>query len=278
MGRPDGKVVKNLPEYRRMMPYFLRHKYESLFYWEYDFDTEKSIDFLQRMSEEFGMKVTYFHLVLHSLLKTYVRYPRVNRFVKSGKIYQRDRIWFSFSIKKEMTTEAKVSIVKREFKPEFTLRDTVEAARKDTKMGKSGKGDKGEKEAKGYLKFPGPLIKIGYHFFKFMDELGLFNKKYLENEVLYSSAFLNNVGPFGANPAYHHLYEIGTIGIFLVIGAFENKVVAENGKPAVKRICPFKVTVDERPEDGFYFFKAFDYFRKQLEDPEKLLEPAVPGN
>jgi hypothetical protein len=234
MGRPDGKVVKNLPEYRRMMPYFLRHKYESLYYWDYDFDTEKSDDFLERMSEEYGMRVTYFHLVLHSLMKTYVKYPRVNRFVKAGKIFQRDRIWFSFSIKKEMSTEAKVSIVKREFKPDFTLKDTVKAAKKDTKMGKAGKGDKGEKEAKNYLRFPGPIIRLGY-------------------------------------------YEIGTIGVFIVVGAFVDKVVPEDGKPVIKRICPFKVTVDERSEDGFYFFKAFEYFRHQLENPEKLLEPAEQG-
>jgi hypothetical protein len=277
MGRPDGKVVKNLPEYRRMMPYFLRHKYESLYYWDYDFDTEKSDDFLERMSEEYGMRVTYFHLVLHSLMKTYVKYPRVNRFVKAGKIFQRDRIWFSFSIKKEMSTEAKVSIVKREFKPDFTLKDTVKAAKKDTKMGKAGKGDKGEKEAKNYLRFPGPIIRLGYPFYKFMDEHGLFTRKYMEHEVLYSSAFVNNVGTFGANPAYHHLYEIGTIGVFIVVGAFVDKVVPEDGKPVIKRICPFKVTVDERSEDGFYFFKAFEYFRHQLENPEKLLEPAEQG-
>lgn len=277
MGRPDGKVVGNVPEYRRIMPYFLRHKYESLYYWENNVDVEKSEAFRERLSKEYGMKVTFFHLALHALFMTYTTFPRVNRFVKSGKIYQRDRIWISFSIKKEMTKEAKVSVVKREFKPGFTLKDTIMVARKDTKRGKTGKGDKGEKEAKTYLRFPGFLIKIAYPFYKIMDEHGLFTKKYMENEVLYSSVFLNNVGAFGANPAYHHLYEIGTIGVFIVMGAVTEKVVAEDGKPVVKKVCPFMVTVDERPEDGFYFFRAFEHFRNLLEDPERLLEPPVPG-
>ncbi len=273
MGRPDGKVVKNLPEYRRIMPYFLRHKYESLFYWETDIETEKGEAFIEKMSKEYDTKITFFHLVLHSLVKTFTAYPRVNRFVKAGKIYQRDRIWFSFSVKKEMTTEAKISVAKREFKSSFTLKDTIHSARKEIKKGKAGKDDKGEKEATNYLRFPGFLIRLGYPFYKFMDEHGLFSKKYMENEVLYSSAFLNNVGAFGANPAYHHLYEIGTVGVFIVMGAIEEKVVAEDGKPVVKRVCPFMATVDERSEDAFYFFRAFDYFREQLMNPEKLLEP-----
>lgn len=275
MGRPDGKVVKELPEYRRMMPYFLRRKYESLYYWESHVDAEKSEAFRERMSEEYGMKVTFFHLALHALFKTYVAFPRVNRFVKAGKIYQRDRIWISFSIKKEMTKEAKVSVVKREFKPGFTLKDTIKAARKDTKLGKTEKGDKGEKEAKNYLRFPGFIIRLAFPFYKFMDEHGLFTKKYMENEVLYSSVFLNNVGAFGANPAYHHLYEIGTIGVFIIMGAVTDKVVPVNGKPIVKKVCPFMITIDERTEDGFYFFRAFEYFKEQLEDPEQLLEPAA---
>ena len=133
MARPDGKVVRNLPTYRRMMPYFLRHKYESLYYWEYEFDAEPGLAFAERMSGEYGEKVTLFHLFLHSLLKTFAKYPGVNRFAKGGKIYDRHGIWFSFSVKKEFSTEGKVSIVKREFKPEFSLLDTIKTARKEAK-------------------------------------------------------------------------------------------------------------------------------------------------
>ncbi|MGA1873799.1 MAG: 2-oxo acid dehydrogenase subunit E2 [Thermoplasmatota archaeon] len=273
MARPDGKVVRNLPTYRRMMPYFLRHKYESLYYWEYEFDAEPGLAFAERMSGEYGEKVTLFHLFLHSLLKTFAKYPGVNRFAKGGKIYDRHGIWFSFSVKKEFSTEGKVSIVKREFKPEFSLLDTIKTARKEAKEVRTKGKDQGEKEAKSYLFFPAFLIRLGFPFYKFMDEHGLFTRRYMEKEVLYSSAFVNNVGSFGANTAYHHLYEIGTITNFYVLGAVYDKVVAENGKPVVRKVYPVKATVDERAEDGYYYFQAFNYFKDQLEHPEKLLEP-----
>ncbi|MGA1866043.1 MAG: hypothetical protein ACMUFK_01100 [Thermoplasmatota archaeon] len=273
MGRPDGTVVRNLPTYRRMMPYFLKHKYMSLYYWDHEFLAEPGLAFAERMSREYDEKVTYFHLFLHSLLKTFYAYPGVNRFVKGGKIYDRKGIYFSFSVKKEMTKEAKISIVKKEFKPQFTLLDTVKATRKEVKEVRSGKKDEGEKEAKRFLVFPGFLIKIAYPFYKFMDEYGLFTRNFIEKEVLNSSAFIANLGSFDCDAVFHHLYEVGTITNFYSIGAIREKVVAENGIPVVRKVCPVRATVDERGEDGFYYFKAFEYFRIQLEEPENLLKP-----
>ncbi|MBN1390720.1 MAG: hypothetical protein JXA22_08780 [Candidatus Thermoplasmatota archaeon] len=273
MGRPDGTVVRNLPTYRRMMPYFLKHKYESLYFWDHDILAGPGMAFAERMSSEYGERVTFFHLFLHSLLKTFHAFPGVNRFVKGGKVYDRKGIYFSFSVKKEMTREAKVSVVKREFRPEFTLLDTVRAARKEVKEVRSGKKDEGEKEAKGYLVFPGFLIRIGFPFYRFMDEHGLFTRRYMEKEVLYSSAFIANVGSFNSDPVFHHLYEIGTITNFYSLGTIGEKVVVENGIPVVRTVCPVRATVDERGEDGFYYFKAFEYFIGQIEEPENLLKP-----
>lgn len=273
MGRPDGTVVKDLPHYRRIMPYFLRHKYESIYYWQYEFNAEPVLRFMEEFSKEHGVKMTITHVFMHALLKTMIKYPRINRFAKGGRIYQRKGIWFSFSVKKEMSKGSKVSVMKKEFKPDFTLMDTIETTKRTVKEARSGKKDAGEKEAKGYLHFPGFLIKIGYHFYKFMDEHGLFTKKYMEKEVLYSSAFINNVGIFGADPAYHHLYEIGTITQFFVIGAIKDEVVAENGKPVVRKVLPVFASVDERAEDAFYYMNAFSYFKEIMDDPWKLLEP-----
>ncbi|MFO8050187.1 MAG: hypothetical protein R6V01_00615 [Thermoplasmatota archaeon] len=267
-------MVKDLPHYRRIMPYFLRHKYESIYYWKYDFNVEAGLAFMERFQKEHGIKVTFTHLFMQALLKTMIRYPNLNRFAKGGKIYQRKGIWFSFSVKKESTTRSKVSIVKKEFKPCFTLIDTIETTRKSVKKIKAGKGDQGEKESKGYLFFPGPIIRLAYPFYRFMDEHGLFTKGYMEKEVLYASAFINNVGVFGAAPAYHHLYEIGTITQFFVIGAVQDKVVAENERPLVRKVLPVKATIDERAEDAFYYMKAFEYFTTLMDHPERLLGPA----
>lgn len=276
MGRPDGTIVKDIPSYRRMMPYFLKTKAESLTYHYPMIRAEKALEMADRLSVEMGEKVSIFPLVLHSLAKTLHAYPRSNRFVKGGRHYQRNGVWFSFSVKKEMTARSSISVVKREFKKEFTLQDTIRAAKATIRDGKDKrKVDPAEKETKSYLRFPSFLIKLGFPVYKFMDEHGLFSRSYVEKEPMYASAFLANVGSFNADAGYHHLYEIGTITLFLVIGKVQDMVVAENGVPVVRKILPVKVTFDERAEDGLYCSRGMDYFVDQIENPEKLLEPVT---
>ena len=272
MGRPDGTLVKGLPKYRRMMPFMLRTKNESLVQSEVLIKAEEGVRFAERMSVEYGMKVTYFHLLLHSLFKTFVAYPEINRFIAGRRLYQRKGIWFTFSVKKEVEGKASLSIVKREFKPDFSLEDTINAARKDTKKGRSKRPDAAEKEAGGYLFLPRFVIVLGFPFYLLVDYFGLFTDSYIRKEPLWTSVFLANVGIFGVDSTYHHLYEVGNCPIFISIGKIEDRVVAEDGKPVVRKVLPLKVNVDERVNDGFYFFNALHYFKDNLEHPERLLE------
>ena len=274
MGRPDGVKVADIPRYQRMMPYFMRNKYESWALYEIPIKAEKGMELTERLSEELGEKVTFFHLILHSLFKLHVAYPKINRFVKGGRIWQRKGIWFSFSVKKEFTTKAGVSVVKREFKPEYTLLDTIRIARRDIKKSRTEKRDRAEKEVRKYLWLPNWFIKLGFPFFKFMDEYGFLSGKYMRKEVLYSSVFFANLGTFGMDAAYHHLYEVGTCPLFLNIGVIEDRPVVENGKIVIRKIIPIKVTLDERVTDGFYYGRGLKYLIDQLENPEKLLETA----
>ena len=275
MGRSDGVRVKGVPSYRRIMPFFMKTKQDSLINYTVDVDAKNIQDFADRMSEEYGVNVTIFHLVLHSLFKTHIAYPDLNRFVKASVLWQRIGIWFSFSVKKEFRTGSPISILKREFKSDFTLKDTVMATRRDTREGRDlKKKDQAEKESNMFLWMPAPILKTLYPIYKFMDEYGLLPDSITGTDPLYASAFIANVGAFDADTGYHHLYELGTIPMFIVLGNLKKIPVVENDEVVSRLVLPFKVSADERVVDGFYYYHAMDYFREQMEDPEKLLEPA----
>ena len=118
------------------------------------------------------------------------------------------------------------------------------------------------------------MIRTAYPFYKFMDEHGLMTASYMRKEPLYSSAFFANVGTFEMDAGYHHLYEVGTTSIFMVVGYIKDQAVTENGRVVCRPVFPIKVTVDERMEDGFYLGRCMKYFVDGLENPEKLLAPA----
>lgn len=276
MDRPDGRLVTDIPNYRKMMPLFMRTKAESLDLLDVPIRIEKAIELTHRLSEDMGEKVTLFHLVLHTLVKTLYAYPRSNRFCKGGRHYQRDTVVLSFSVKKEMTTRSKIAIVKREYLKYFTIYDTIKQSRLVIKDGKDlRKDDQAEKETRSFLKLPKFIIKLGYPFYKFADENDLLPASYIKKDPMYASAFLANVGSFDEPAGFHHLYEIGTIGLFFSIGRVEDRVVAEDGKVVIRKMLPIKLTVDERVEDGMYCYRGMDYFIDQLENPEKLFEPVT---
>jgi hypothetical protein len=273
MGRSDGVRVKDVPNYRKIMPFFMRTKQESVIYYYLQVPAEKAVEFAEKKSAEYGIKVSPFHLVLHSIYKTHVAYPDLNRFVKGGVLWQRKGIWLSFSIKKQFTTKSAISIVKREFKDGFTLKDTIISTTEDTKNGRDmKKRDQAEKESSLYNWIPAPIKKSLYPAYKFMDEYGFLPASYVKKDPLYASVFVANVGAFEADTGYHHLYELGTIPMFLVIGKVCKKPVVENDRVVPRLVIPIKATADERVVDGFYYYRALDYFKDQLLHPERLLE------
>jgi hypothetical protein len=91
-------------------------------------------------------------------------------------------------------------------------------------------------------------------------------------DPLYASAFVANLGSVGIAGAYHHLYEYGTIPIFVVVGGYRYVPLAEDGgRVVVKRVSTIKYTYDERVEDGFYCARAVSRMKELLENPERLV-------
>ncbi len=274
MGRRDGTRVKGLPNYRRMMPFFMRTRVESAVYFEEEVRIQKALDLAERMTQEYGTKVTIFHLLLHGIVKTIVAFPRANRFVSGRRIYQRNKIWLSFSVKKEYKSSSPITVVKREFMPGFTLRDTIEASKIEIKKARK-EGTHSDREADLFLKLPRFMLSSGYKIFQWLLYYNLIPYSFIEKDPFYATMFIANLGSFNAKAFYHHLYEYGDIPTFAVMGMIEDKVLVENGEMVVRKVLPIKITYDERGEDGFYMHRAISYFNDQLENPEKLLEPAA---
>ena len=78
-------------------------------------------------------------------------------------------------------------------------------------------------------------------------------------------------GSVGLEAAYHHLYEYGTIPIFVTVGRIGRvPVVLEDGSVASRESFALRYTYDERVEDGFYAARALERLKALLEDPAQL--------
>ncbi len=263
--RADGTLVRDVAAYRRIMPYMMRTRNESTIYWEQTLDLSKTDRFVRGFNELHpDSQITPFHVLLWSAVKGFEKYPKLNRFVAGGGLYQRDGIWLSYSAKRKLAEGSPIVLVKRRFEPSETFEETIVAMQAQLHGERFGGPSGVDKELGLVLKLPGPLKRLGFRLVHGIDALGLLPKFFIEGDPMYASAFFANLGSIGLDPVYHHLYEYGTIGIFCVYG----RPRVDPADPARKRrSVTLKWTFDERVEDGLYAGYAIKRFAQMLEDP-----------
>ena len=118
---------------------------------------------------------------------------------------------------------------------------------------------------------PGLLRRLVFVAYRGLEALGMFPRVFIDNDPLYATLFLTDLGSLGMDPAYHHLYEYGTIGIFGAIGRARSELVGDpnTGRLERKRIATVRWSFDERVEDGLYAGYGLKHVKKLIEDPVK---------
>ena len=271
--RPDGNFVKNLPNTRRIMPFLMHGRMESTVYYEQHIEVEKAWKYVEDFSKETGLKSSILHLVIWRAAQVLKQRTNLNRFVAGRRIWQHDGIWISFSMKKEMNDDAPIVVVKKKIDPDWTFEETVRQIQGGIKEGREDSKSTSDKEMDLVFLMPMFMVSFFTWLLKTLDHFGLLPRFMIDGDELYGSLFVANLGSIGLQPAYHHLYEWGTIPIFMALGANEPRMTLdERGRPAVKDMMTIKYSFDERINDGFYSIKALELLKNLVENPEMVLE------
>ncbi len=264
--RPDAKPVENLSAMRRFMPYISPRRNDSVFYMMQDVEVDAALEYLEKKNRgrDKANRITLFHLFLRATALAFTLRPGVNRFVKGGRLWQRDGVYLTFSAKRSIEDGSPMITVKRRFENETeTLEEMVDAVYARLNPQRAGKQTQSDKEMNLMLKLPGPIIQLLLRFADFLDYFGLLPRFMIEPDPHYASAFLANLGSIDYPAGFHHVWERGTASIFGVMGRVEP---AENGRRKMR----IAWTYDERIEDGLYSYYGLDGIRRRIEQPELL--------
>jgi hypothetical protein len=271
--RPDGKVIKKLSPLRRILPYLMKTRAESLVYYEQLVDVEMTQAFIDAHNqEEAGERISIFHIILAATARVLHQRPGLNRFVSGGRIYQRNAAELSFSVKKSFDDHAPLLTVKMPFSGEEKVEEVVKKIRTEVGEVRTGPPNQAEKESSLFLKiFPGFIMGWFVGLARFLDSINLLPAFMIKGDPLYASAFLANLGSLGLDRVWHHLYEWGNIPLFCAIGKIDKGVVVgPDDQPVVKNVMRLRWTFDERINDGFYCVKTLELLKGYIEDPESL--------
>ena len=112
--RRDGKKAKDLQPFFYVIPHVMKTRCDSQVYFKTDIPLEPLDAYINKKAEE-GIKLSYMNVIYAALVKLLAERPHLNRFVMNGKIYDRNQIYMSLAIKKNLTDDGQETTIKLPF-------------------------------------------------------------------------------------------------------------------------------------------------------------------
>ena len=271
--RADGRRIKTLLPYYKIIPYIMKERVDAQVYFEDEISVDALDDYIKRKREQ-GIKITHMDVVLAAIARAVIEKPRLNRFIMNRRIYARNEVSISLALVKKLSDEDYVdTTVKFKVKPEDTIFNISEQVHKVVAENKQAtQSNATDKLAAFIMSFPNWVIKCIINFVIFLDNHNLLPKAVIEASPFHTSIFLTNLGSIGIDSIYHHIYNFGTTSGFLAMGGRKERV--KNYKTGeTEKYMTFRFVMDERICDGYYYAKALSVFRRYILNPELLELP-----
>ncbi|MBU0935193.1 MAG: 2-oxo acid dehydrogenase subunit E2 [Spirochaetes bacterium] len=275
--RPDGTLIKKLPAFTLLLPYLLPSRKDATIYYEQEVDVTETLPFIKEFNREFIKErqiLTLFDVVICAVVRAIALRPRVNRFISGRRYWQRNEISCNFVAKKELTDDGQEVNVKIAFDPALTLANGARLIKQRIRAATEDSGIENEAVVETLAKLPDFLLRLLIGGMNWLDSKNLMLPSLIESDPMWCSVFLTNVGSFGLDAPYHHLFERGNCPIFLAVGKVRKQaVLQDDGSLTQRKILVLRYSYDERVAEGVYMGRTLDLVRTLIENPAGLVQP-----
>ena len=107
-----------------------------------------------------------------------------------------------------------------------------------------------------------------------LDRYGLLPKALLDGLPFHTSMFITNNASIGLHHVNHHIYNFGTLPVFISFGAKRHAYELDrHGNMVDRKYVDCKFVMDERTVDGHYYAQFLQAFRYICQHPEIVETP-----
>ena len=277
--RRDGTVVRDMDALHILMPYIYPNRTDNEAFISERIDLTPINEYIARKNQELAEgelePYKFFYILLAALVKTVTLRPKMNRFIKGGRMYQRDDLSLAFVVKKQFNDDAEEALAFIKFDENTTLNDVRIRLGEEIHACRGDRGDNSTDQMEIITKLPNFLLRFAMWILHKLDYYGHVPYDLIKTDPNHASVFITNLGSIGLKSGYHHLSNWGTNSIFVIIG--EKKMSPfydENGNITMKETIDLGLTLDERIADGYYYSKTVKLLKYLLAHPELLETPA----
>ena len=273
--RKEGRLLRSLPGFNKFIPFIMPQRNDRFIHYEESFEITP-LDRRLRALRVAGYKGIG---ILHFLIACYVRaasmLPGVNRFVAGRRIYARNGIEVVMTVKRSISLEATETTIKVVFEPTDTIFDVYRKMNEKIEEIKTSDEDNNTEElANFFARMPRFLLRFALTVIRVMDYFGWLPQAILDASPFHGSMIITDLGSLRIGPVYHHIYNFGTLPVFIAFGAKYHKYeLNRKGEMVDNKYIDTKLVLDEGIVDGHYYAQLLQAFRYMFQHPEIVEAP-----
>ncbi len=274
--RKDGYRIRTINSMNKIMPFIMPQRCDACNTFAETLDITEAEKFVSEQLMAGRENFSMLHVIIAAYVRTVSQHPALNRFVSGQRIFARNDIQITMTVKKTMSLDSPDTCIKVWFEPEDTILDVYEKFNKVVDSAKLDEnGNDGFESVMGTLsKLPRPVLRFAVWALNLMDYYGLLPTALLNVSPFHGSMIITSMGSLGIKPIYHHIYNFGNLPVFVSYGTKRRDVTVDRkGNVVTRKVIDMKVVTDERICDGFQYATAFKCWKKYIENPSLLTSP-----
>ena len=273
--RKDGRLIRSLPAFSRFIPYIMPTRNDATNYYEESMEVSDVDHRLRRLRVEGYKGIGILHFMIAAYIRLVSMLPGLNRFVVGRRIYAANDIVVVMTVKRSLAIDATETTIKVHFDPTHTIFDVYRKLNeKIDEIKATDEHNNTEDVAEALSRLPRIILRLAIRILRMMDYFGWIPESLTEASPFHGSMIITDLGSLRIKPVYHHIYNFGTLPVFIAFGAKHHVYELDrHGNMVDKKYVDCKFSLDERTVDGHYYAQAFQAWRYIFEHPEILEQP-----
>jgi len=273
--RRDGRLLRSLPAFSKFIPYIMPTRNDAHIFYDESFEISTVDRTLRRLRVEGYKGIGMLHFLIAAYIRCISMLPGINRFIAGRRIYAHDDITIVMAVKRSLSVDATETTIKVHFQPTDTILDVYRKMNEKIEEIKTSEEDNNTEEvAEALTKMPRFLLRFAIAVLRMLDYFGLIPESLIEASPFHGSMIITDLGSLRIGPVFHHIYNFGTLPVFIAFGAKRHAYeIDRHGKVVDNKYVDCKFVMDERIADGHYFAQFLQAYRYIFQHPE-ILEKA----
>ena len=273
--RKDGRLLRSIPPFSKFIPYIMPQRNDRSIHYEESFEITEVDRRLRAMRVDGYKGIGMLHFIIAVYIRCIAMLPAANRFVVGRRIYSRDDIEVVMAVRRSTNVDETETTIKVKFEPTDTIFDVFRKMNaKIDEIKTSDENNNTEDVAEAFSKLPRFLIRFAIMILRVLDYFGLLPQSLVDASPFHGSMIITDLGSLRIGPIYHHIYNFGTLPVFIAFGAKRHAYELDrHGKVQDRKYVDTKLVLDEGIVDGHYYAQMLQAFRYLFKHPEIVETP-----